>query len=69
MPGNPMAAYINEQLSEEDQKLIMAQFGLDRPLFEQYLIYLANLAQGNSASPSSGANPSGTSSSRRSPTR
>jgi peptide/nickel transport system permease protein len=47
MPGNPMAAYINEQLSEEDQKLIMAQFGLDRPLFEQYLIYLANLAQGN----------------------
>ncbi len=33
MPGNPMAAYINEQLSEEDQKLIMAQFGLDRPLY------------------------------------
>ena len=47
MPGNPMAAYINEQLGEEDQKLIMAQFGLDRPLYEQYVIYLANLAQGN----------------------
>jgi peptide/nickel transport system permease protein len=47
MPGNPMAAYINEQLSEEDQRLIMAQFGLDRPLHEQYVIYLWNLAQGN----------------------
>jgi peptide/nickel transport system permease protein len=47
MPGNPMAAYINEQLSEDDQRIIMAQFGLDRPLYEQYLIYLANLLQGN----------------------
>ncbi len=69
MPGNPMAAYINEQLSEEDQKLIMAQFGLDRPLFEQYLIYLANLAQGNLGVSFFRREPSGTSSSRRSPTR
>jgi peptide/nickel transport system permease protein len=47
MPGNPLAAYINEQLSEDDQRLIMAQFGLDRPLYEQYVIYLWNLMQGN----------------------
>lgn len=47
MPGNPLAAYINEQLSEDDQKIIMQQFGLDRPLWIQYLIYLGNLAQGN----------------------
>jgi peptide/nickel transport system permease protein len=47
MPGNPLAAYINEQLSEDDQRLIMAQFGLDRPLYQQYVIYLLNLLQGN----------------------
>lgn len=47
MPGNPLAAYINEQLSEDDQRLIMAQFGLDRPLYQQYAIYLLNLLQGN----------------------
>ncbi|MBL8589918.1 MAG: ABC transporter permease [Methylobacteriaceae bacterium] len=47
MPGNPLAAYINEQLNEEDQRQIMAQFGLDRPLYQQYAIYLWNLLQGN----------------------
>jgi peptide/nickel transport system permease protein len=47
MPGNPMAAYISEALNDEQQQLIMAQFGLDRPLHEQYLIYVWNLAQGN----------------------
>ncbi len=47
MPGNPLAAYINEQLSEDDQRIIMAQFGLDKPLYEQYVIYLWNLCQGN----------------------
>ncbi|MCX7323967.1 MAG: ABC transporter permease [Hyphomicrobiales bacterium] len=47
MPGNPMAAYISEALNDEQQQLIMAQFGLDRPLHEQYLLYVWNLAQGN----------------------
>lgn len=47
MPGNPLAAYINEQLSEDDQRIIMAQFGLDKPLYEQYVIYLWNLGHGN----------------------
>lgn len=47
MPGTPLAAYINEQLNEEEQRQIMAQFGLDRPLHVQYLVYLWNLAQGN----------------------
>lgn len=47
MPGNPMAAYISEALNDEQQQLIMAQFGLDRPLYEQYLLYVWNLAQGN----------------------
>ena len=46
MPGDPMAAYISEALPEESQNAIRAQFGLDKPLWQQYLIYLANLARG-----------------------
>src|SRR5215207_7710701 len=46
MPGNPLAAYISEALSAEQQNLIMQQFGLDRPLWEQYVIYSGNLVQG-----------------------
>lgn len=46
MPGNPLAAYINEALTEDQQQQVMRQFGLDRPLYEQYLIYLGNLLQG-----------------------
>ncbi|MVA98061.1 ABC transporter permease subunit [Nitratireductor sp. CAU 1489] len=46
MPGNPMAAYIDPTFTEEQQLALMAQFGLDKPLWEQYFIYLANLVQG-----------------------
>ena len=46
MPGSPLAAYLHESLSEEQQRLILEQFGLDRPLYEQYFIYLWNLLQG-----------------------
>lgn len=46
MPGNPMAAYIDPTFTEEQQQALMAQFGLDKPLWEQYLIYLGNLLQG-----------------------
>lgn len=46
MPGDPMAAYISEALSEESKRSIRAQFGLDRSLWEQYFIYLGNLCQG-----------------------
>ena len=46
MPGNPLAAYIDPTFTEEQQAILMAKFGLDRPLFEQYLIYLWNLLQG-----------------------
>ncbi|MBM3598137.1 MAG: ABC transporter permease [Alphaproteobacteria bacterium] len=46
MPGSPLAAYLHDNLSEEQQNLILQQFGLDRPLWEQYFIYLGNLLQG-----------------------
>ena len=46
MPGNPLAAYIDVTFTEEQQLALMAKFGLDRPLWEQYFIYLWNLLHG-----------------------
>jgi peptide/nickel transport system permease protein len=46
MPGNPMAAYIDPTFTVEQQQALMAQFGLDKPLWKQYVIYLGNLLQG-----------------------
>lgn len=46
MPTKPLAAYIDPTFTEEQQQLLMAKFGLDRPLWEQYFIYLKNLLQG-----------------------
>lgn len=46
MPGNPLAAYIDPTFTMEQQQELMRQFGLDKPLWEQYFIYMANLLQG-----------------------
>lgn len=47
MPGDPLVVYISDGLSEEHRLQMMRQFGLDRPLWEQYFIYLANILQGD----------------------
>lgn len=46
MPSNPLVAYIDPNFTEEQQAILMAKFGLDKPLWQQYLIYLGNLLQG-----------------------
>jgi len=46
MPGTPLAAYISENLNADQQQQILEQFGLDKPMWQQYLIYLGNLARG-----------------------
>lgn len=46
MPGNPLAAYIDPTFTQEQQENLLRQFGLDRPLYEQYVIYLGNLLRG-----------------------
>jgi peptide/nickel transport system permease protein len=46
MPGDPTIAQLDPTFTEEQRQLVKAQFGLDRPLHEQYLIYMRNLAQG-----------------------
>ena len=46
MPGTPLAAFINENLNADQQQAMLEQFGLDKPMWQQYFIYLGNLVQG-----------------------
>ena len=45
-PGNPLVAYIDSTFNVEQQEALLPQFGLDKSMPEQYLIYLGNLFQG-----------------------
>ncbi|MFX1261006.1 MAG: ABC transporter permease [Promethearchaeota archaeon] len=47
MPGDPRASLIRENMPPELRQTIVARFGLDRPLFEQFVLYIANLLQGD----------------------
>jgi peptide/nickel transport system permease protein len=47
MPGDPTTAYIDPTFTAEQRQILLHQFGLDRPLWQQYLIYLGNLLHGN----------------------
>ena len=45
MPGDPTATVISDALYPKAQEAMKAQFGLDKPLYQQFLIYLGNYAQ------------------------
>lgn len=47
MPGDPRAALLGEGLSPELRQAVVERFGLNRPLLEQYFLYLRNLFQGD----------------------
>ncbi len=44
---DPTAALITEGLTPEEREQVRMRFGLERPLWEQYLIYLGNIVQGD----------------------
>lgn len=46
MPGDPTAAYIDTTFTEEQQQQLKASFGLDQPLWKQYLLFIGNAARG-----------------------
>jgi peptide/nickel transport system permease protein len=46
MPGDPTVAYIDTTFNEEQILQLKKTFGLDRPLHEQYFVYLGNLLVG-----------------------
>ncbi|MCP4298204.1 MAG: ABC transporter permease, partial [Proteobacteria bacterium] len=43
LPGDPTAQIISPALDEEAQIRMKAAFGLDKPLLQQYGLYLKNL--------------------------
>jgi len=47
MPGDPRQALIGEGLSPELRVLVVQRFGLDKPILEQYWLYLVNLFRGD----------------------
>ena len=46
IPADPTALFIGPSLDAESQKQLHAQFGLDKSLPEQYVLYMANLFKG-----------------------
>lgn len=45
VPGDPLSG--EKAMSEVIRANLMQQYGLDRPLFEQYLLYMGNMLQGD----------------------
>lgn len=44
IPGNP---FMNDKVPEEIQRQQLAYYGLDKPVIEQYFIYMGNLLKGD----------------------
>jgi peptide/nickel transport system permease protein len=47
IPGDPVVALLGEAYTEEEAVKIRADYGLDRPIFVQYGIWLGKLVQGD----------------------
>ncbi len=47
LPGDPVAALLGQHATPELREEIRIQMGLDKPLYEQYFIYLNQLAHGD----------------------
>ncbi|TFF95386.1 ABC transporter permease [Candidatus Thorarchaeota archaeon] len=43
MPGDPRASLISEHMPPDVRQGIVERFGLDRPILEQFFLYIANL--------------------------
>ncbi len=47
IPGDPASIYISGRLSPEDIEALRKSFGLDLPLYLQYLKYMSNFFTGD----------------------
>ena len=47
MPGDPTLNFLSPTFTEETRAALLKSFGLDKPLWEQYLIYLGQLLRGD----------------------
>jgi peptide/nickel transport system permease protein len=47
LPGNPTVTILGPNDTPHNRAVLMAQMGLDKPLWQQYLIWLGNVLRGN----------------------
>lgn len=47
MPGDPTLNFLSPTFDEQMRAALLANFGLDKPLWQQYLIYLGQLLRGD----------------------
>jgi peptide/nickel transport system permease protein len=47
IPGDPVVALLGDAYTEEDAVKVRADYGLDRPVLVQYMIWLGKLVQGD----------------------
>lgn len=47
MPSDPVSLMISPQMTQEAQDQLMETYGLDKPILEQYVLYMRELVQGN----------------------
>ena len=47
IPGDPAVAMLGERASEENIEAMREALGLNKPLYEQYAIWMGNIAQGD----------------------
>lgn len=47
LPGDPTVLMVEGDMTPEMRQALLEAYGLDRPLWEQYVAYLTQLAQGN----------------------
>ncbi len=46
IPGDPLSVYVDAAMPLEVQKDLRERFGLDKPIYEQYLHYMKNVLRG-----------------------
>ncbi len=47
LPGDPASTILGDRASDEAVRALNTQWGLDRPLWQQYGVYMGNLVTGN----------------------
>jgi peptide/nickel transport system permease protein len=47
IPGDPVVALLGDAYTEEDAVRVRAEYGLDRPVVVQYVVWLSKLVQGD----------------------
>ncbi|MBP1925028.1 peptide/nickel transport system permease protein [Sedimentibacter acidaminivorans] len=47
VPGDPVSMFIDSGLDRESQELLLKHYGLDKPIGQQYIIYIKNLLKGD----------------------